>query len=235
MDKRQKQIALIAGALILAYIAYKWYANQSAASTSAGATGTTAPDTSSSDYAALAGQEQGDVAALQGQNSTLSAQEQSDVAGLGGDISGLTATVGSYSNSIDAITNSQAGLGSQIAAVAAGVTQINRADCATVATHKGGPLYKYYKAVTGKAPPANLSASNFIYQAWKSGVKASAITPAKPHPSSKNTQVAHPNGNHAQQTHTAPATQHKTATKPAKKAPVKPPAKTKPKASGTRK
>jgi cell division septation protein DedD len=120
---------------------------------------------------------------------------------------------------------------------------------ASVSTHQGGAFYNYYVKVTGHAPPASVQTSNFIYQAWKSGVKATALQGGSaPHPSSKNTQIAHPNSNHAPRTQVAHPNTPKAApakpkapAKPAAKAPPKPapkpapPPKTKPKASGPRK
>jgi len=240
-DKQKKTYAMIAGGLILAYLLYRWYSNNQ---TSSGATGAVAPDTASGDYAALAGQEQADVAALQGQNSQLYSQEQSDIAGLTGNVGTLTSTVGGLGDQFDKLTSTeqdlagaQSTMGGQISALSAGVAQLNRHE--TVATHRGGPFFNYYKRVTGKAPPRTVQASNFVYQAWKSGVKATALNP---HPSSQNQHVAHPNGNHQQQQHVkpqAPKPPPKPAAKPAPKpaarvAPKPPPKPTKPKASGVR-
>jgi hypothetical protein len=254
LDTRQKQIAMIAGAAVLLYLVYRWYSSQSTAATS---TGAVAPNTSSGDYASLAGQEQSDVAGLQGQNSQLLSQEQGDVAGLtssiaglgaqeSSDVSGLTSSIGGFSDQFDQLATSQATLGGEVASLATGVQQLNRAQTAqAIQTHKGGPFYTYYVKVTGKPPPRSVQASNFVYSAWKSGVKASALqTASKPHPSSKNTQVAHPNPAHTQQPHAKP-TPPKPPPKPAEKPkppppapkppPPKPPPKsTKPKASGVR-
>jgi len=241
MSKQQKQIALIAGGLVLMYVLYRWYASRQTASTS---TAAAAPDTSSSDYAALAGQEQADVAALQGQNSQLLSQEQSDVSGLEGTISGLTATVGGWTDQINAIITGQQTLGQDVAALAAGQKKMDRS--MTVHTKKGTAFYKYYVRVTGKAPPATVSTSNFIYEGFKSGVSAAGLKSIV-HPSSKNTHVAHPNGNHQQQAHIKP-TPAKTTPKPSTKpsggqhvtpknrtAVKPPPAPTKSKPSGKRK
>ena len=101
LDHRQKQIAIAAAGMLALLLIYRAWANrasnQNTAATSGGTT--SAPDTASSDYAALAGQEQGDVAGLQGQNmqlqgdlSTLGTQEAADVSGLQAAIAGLTAS-----------------------------------------------------------------------------------------------------------------------------------------------
>ena len=236
MDKRQKQIALIAGAVVALFLVYRWYSGQG---TAAASTGAAAPDTSSGDFASLAGQEQSDVAALQGQNSTLQAQEQSDVAGLTGsiaglgsqeqaDVSGLTASIAGFSDNFDQLVTNQQTLGTEISSLATGVQKINRAQTASIQTHKNGPFYNYYVKVTGHAPPKTVQTSNFIYGAWKSGVKAAALqTASKPHPSAKNNHVAHPNPAHKQQSHTKPAAP-KPPPKPAAK-PKPPPPKAKPK------
>lgn len=241
MSKQQRTIAYVAGGLILAYLAYRWYASRQTVSTTAGAA---APDTSSGDYAALAGQEQADVAALQGQNSQLLSQEQSDVSGLEGAISGLTATVGGWTDQINSIITGQHVLGQDVAALATGQQKIDRS--LTVHTKKGTAFYKYYVKVTGKPPPVTLSTSNLIYQGFKSGVSATGLKSVV-HPSSKNTQIAHPNGNHQQQSHVAPTSTKTTpapSTKPSggqhvtpgnRTAVKPPPAPTKPKPSGKRK
>jgi len=257
---QQKRYALYGGAgLILLYLLYRWYSGNQSSNQAASGAGITAPDTSSSDYAALAGQEQGDVAALQGALNTLTGQESSDVSGLtsgmgalgnqeSADISGLTSTIGTLTDRLQNLTDLNAGLQSQIAGLAMGQTPVSPSNVASsISTRKGGAFYRYYVTVTGKAPPASVQTSNFIYQAWKGGVKASAIAPAKAHPSApRQTNVAHPNGNHKPQNHvahpntaaakTAPAPTTK-ATAPKKPAPPpkKPPPKTKSKPSGKRK
>jgi len=270
VSKQQKQIAMIAGGLILAYLLYRWYSNNQASSST---TGAVAPDTSSGDYASLAGQEQSDVAALQGQNSQLLSQEQSDVTGLQSGLAGLTSQEASDVSGINtalggvttqlagftdqfqqiaaneaALTGAQSDIGGQITSLAAGVQQLNRAQTATAQTHKGGPFYNYYVKVTGKKPPARVLTSNFVYQAWKGGVKASALQAKPTHPSSKNTHVAHPNPTHAQKPAVKPqppkpppkpaakpAAPKPPAPKPAAKVAPKPPPKpSKPKASGVR-
>jgi hypothetical protein len=217
LSKGQK-IALAVGAVVLIYLIYRWQSSSTAGTNSEADpnTGTTAGDAvgstdDGSDYASLAGQEQSDVAALQGQNTQTLGQEQSDVGTLGSDIAGLgtqeqsdVGTLGSQITGLAATIPAAPDLSdidTQIAALSMGVTQLNRAQAATVTTHAGGPFYNYYKQVTGKAPPARVQASNFVYQAWKGGVKAAALKPAKPaaHPSApKQTAVAHPNPTHQQ-------------------------------------
>lgn len=238
MTKQQKMIAAGVGGLVLLYLLYRWYSNNQSGSTS---TGSVAPDTSSGDFASLAGQEQADMAAVQGQNSQLAAQEQSDVAGLtssiGGltgqessDISGLTSAIAGWGDQINQILSgeqqlagAQSTMGGQISSLATGVTAINRAQNESIQTHRGGPFYNYYVKVTGKKPPADVLTSNFLYQAWKSGVKATALQGSQTHPSSKNNQIAHPNSNHAQKQAVKPAAP-KAAPKPAAKPAPKPPA-----------
>jgi hypothetical protein len=263
VTKQQKQIALIAGGLVLLYLVYRWYSNNQTSSTT---TGAAAPDTTSGDYASLAGQEQSDMAALQGQNSQLLGTEQSDVTGLQSglagltsqeqaDVSGLTATFGGYTDQLQqilaneqAITGAQSTIGGQISALATGVDKVNRAQTAAVQTNRGGPFYNYYVKVTGKRPPASVLTSNFVYQAWKSGVNATALQGSKTHASSRNNQVAHPNPTHQQKAAVKPqppkpppkpaakpGTPKPPAPKPAARVAPRPlPKPSKPKASGVR-
>lgn len=212
MDKRQKQIAMIAGGALVLYLLYRYVSGGSSSNTSA--VGTPAGDTASSDYAALAGQEQGDVSALQQQNSQLLGQEQSDVADLNqqeqSDVGTLTGAIGDVVGSvtdlgtrIGTLTGQTNALGTQVSSLAIGEAKVNRAvQAQTITTKAGGPFAKYYKQVTGKNPPLHVNVSNLIYQGWKSGVKAATLkAKLAPHPSApKNTLVAHPNGNHTQQT-----------------------------------
>lgn len=233
MNKQQKQIAIVAAGAIVLYLVYRWYRGQSTAATGAGAA---SPDTASTDFAALSGQEQGDVAALQSQNSSLlsqeqgdistlqqalaglssdfsgqnaqiQSQEQSDVAALqgslsglgaqeGSDVSGLTGALGSVTSTLEGLGNQYGNLQGQVAALGTGTTRPNRAP--TVTAHKGGAFYKYYVKVTGKRPPTSVQVSNFVYQAWKSGVSVTALQKKPPahHAGTKNTSVAHPNPGH---------------------------------------
>jgi hypothetical protein len=255
-DKQKRYAVIGAAGLVLLYLLYHYYAQNKASNqaSTTGSTGTAAPDTASSDYAALAGQEQGDVAGLQGALNTLTGQEQSDIsglnstlAGLGGqeqsDISGLTGTVGGLAGQLQNLADLQSSLGNQVAGIAMGQQAVSPA---AVGTHKGGAFYNYYVKVTGHPPPATVQTSNFVYQAWKGGVSATGLqAKPTPHPSSKNTHIQHPNGNHAPKTGTshpnkpaattAPTAKPKTTpTKPAPPA-RKPPAKTKAKPSGPRK
>jgi hypothetical protein len=208
MSKKQKQIAYIAAAAIGAWLLYSYIRGRQVSnqSTSSGSSGTPV-DTSASDFASLAGQEQGDVAALQNQNSQLFGQEQSDVAALraqeGQDVSTITGTLAGITASVDGFTSSLTGVTSDIAALATGEQQINRRMNSTVKVKKGGSFADYYKRVTGKTAPTTISPTSFIYEAYKAGVKAAALKPPAAHPSApKNTSVAHPNGNHTQQTGT---------------------------------
>ena len=243
MSKQQRTVLIVAGGALALYLLYRWYQGRQA-----GTASTTTPNTSSTDYAALAGQEQADAAALQGQNSQLAATEQSDVAALTGslgtlsaqqqaalgglgaqeqsDVSGLTGQVSSLTTGLENLANQFAGLSTQpqnTASVAMGATPTNRA---TINTHKGGPFYNYYVKVTGHAPPGNVSATNWIYSAWRAGVSATRLQQHPPHPSApKQRTVAHPNPTHTQQTNTL----HKL---PAAKKP--PPKAHKPRVSGKR-
>lgn len=232
MDKKQKQIAIIAGAAIALYLIYRWYSNQSGSGTTSTSSGTTPSDQSAADYASLAGQEQSDAAALQGQNSTLMGQEQSDVAGLTSslgaygaqeqsDVSGLTGLISGLTSQVDSLTGSVGDLQNQVPAIAIGAKPVSRTS--TITTHKGGSFYNYYKSVTGHAPPAHLNATNAVYQLWKAGAKASKVQHTKPHPSApKQTHVAHPNPQH----------QPRPAQKPTAKPHQNPPKAHKPKKSG---
>jgi hypothetical protein len=251
---KQKRYALIGGAgLLLLFLLYRYYSSRSGQSSSTAATGATAaPDTSGSDYATLAGQEQGDVAGLQSQEQSDAAAAQTGLSALTGqegiDFSGVSDQISGLTGQIQNLTDLQSSLSSRVAGIAIGTTPVSQAH---ISTHKGGPFYNYYVRVTGKAPPASVATSNFIYEAWKSGVKATALAPKKPakHPSSNNTHVAHPNGNHEQKAGTThpnhPAASTAPARKPTPPAPTKPapkqtakkppPPKTKPKASAPRK
>jgi hypothetical protein len=209
LSKDQQKIALIGGGAVVLYLVYRWWSNnQSPASTAAGQT---APNTSGADYASLAGQEQSDVAGLQNQEqsdvSALQAQEGSDVSGLTAGLQGVTDTLtgvgtqlGGVASTLAGVSTTQQQQGQQIASIASGQQAIDRTIHATIQTHAGGPFYSYYKTVTGKAPPATIAASNFVYQAWKNGVKATALNPKLTHPSApKQTQIQHPNANHTPQ------------------------------------
>jgi hypothetical protein len=161
----------------------------------------------------------------------------------------LTATFGGYTDQLQqilaneqAMTGAQSTIGDQITSLATGVAAVNRAQTAAIQTHRGGPFYNYYVKVTGKRPPGSVLTSNFVYQAWKSGVKATALEGSKTHPSAKNNQVAHPNPTHQQKAAVKPQTP-KAAPRPAAKpapapvrraAPKPPPKPSKPKASGVR-
>lgn len=257
LDKNQKTAAAVAAGALVLYLLYRWYTNNQASSST---TGAVAPDTSSGDYASLAGQEQSDVAGLQGQ-----------ITGLGAQIAGITPPGQSTQDQIDAALTGQttgsdpsdptAGptetatdapfffppgsadplAPSTVSSIASGHTSVNRAAVGSIQTHKGGPFYNYYVKVTGKKPPATVRTSNFVYSAWKAGVKATALR-SLTHPSSKNTQIAHP-GHNAKPTvkPQPPKPPPKPATKPAAKSVTKPktapkplPKPSKPKASGVR-
>lgn len=212
---RGQKIAVVIGGMIVVYLIYRWQmsstgtstgqASSSDTGTGAATTGTSA-DQSAADYASLAAQEQSDVAALQGQNEQLAAQEQSDVSNLssgmmaagssgvlsggGGGIAGgggITAT-----SSPTGTTDTQG----NIPSLATGSQPVNRARPPRyVPVASGSPFARYYKRVTGKNPPARVLASNFIYQAFRAGIRAQALNP--PHPAApQQTRVAHPNPNH---------------------------------------
>lgn len=187
LSKSQKQIVMVAGGALVLFLLYRWYVgnrNQQATGTA-----TPATDTAASDYAALAGQEQGDVAALQ-------QQEQSDFANLLEQIQGFT-------SGLEQLATTLTGQQTEINKIAAGEKKINRAQ--TITTHRGGAFYNYYKKVTGHAPPAHLSASNFIYRAYKAGINAGALRQLRHggkktnHAGARNQHVQHPNAGHDQQ------------------------------------
>lgn len=175
MSDKQKKIALIAGAAIAAWLLYSYIRGRqttATTSTTTDASGTPV-DTSASDYAALAGQEQGDVAGLQSQNTQLFGQEQSDVAALqsqeGLDVSTLTAGLSSLTGTVQSLVATVTGQGSSIAELATGTKAGDRTK------KKAGP-------------PA---------------VKVKLQKPSSAHPSApKNTTIAHPNANHTAQTGT---------------------------------
>ena len=251
---QRKRIAIVAGVAVALYLLYRYYQSRTASTAATSTTGVAAPDTAASDYASLAGQEQSDVAALQGQNSDLLGQEQSDVAGLQGaigdqsaqeqsDISGLTGAIAGFSDAVQGVVTNQTTLSHDVTALALGIAKLDRNVTATVPTHQGGTFYAYYKRVTGHAPPARVQVNNAIYRSWKAGIKASALQKNPPHKSApKQTHVQHPNPNHKPQTHVQhpnPPRPPHTAPKPPPPrrppAPKPPPPKTKTKVSGRRK
>jgi hypothetical protein len=218
-DKQKRYAVIGAAGLFLLYLLYHYYAGSKASNQASTGAGVAAPDTSGSDYAALAGQEQGDVASLQSQIAGLASQLTGTGAGTGAADPGSSTTndlVGRGPFPAD-YTNLLQGLESDVAALGTGSQPVNRTTAsATVTTHRGGAFYNYYTRVTGHAPPATVQASNWIYSAWRQGVGASRIATPQTHPSaSHQTHVAHPNGNHQAQTqvahpntqasHTAPA------------------------------
>jgi hypothetical protein len=238
----QQRILIVAGAAVALYLLYRYLQSRSAATTAA--TTGTSPNTGASDFASLAGQEQGDVANLQGQNAQLLAQEQSDVAqeqsdiagltgmiGAGGaqeqaDVSGLTGQIAGFADAIGGLIDNQTTLSREVAAMSLGLTKLNRQNTATVKTHQGGKFFGYYKRVTGHAPPARVRVNSRIYEAWKLGIKASALREHPPHPSApRNHHVAHPNpAHHPKTTHnTHPNAPKKPAPKPPSRPPSKPP------------
>jgi len=167
MSKKQKQIALIAGSLVLLYLAYRHFAG---ASTSTA--GVAAPDTSGSDFAALAGQEQGDVAQLQQDLAQLDSQEQADIGAATGqeqsDIAGIEGQIGEILSAIAGI-GSSSGSGGSVPGQGTGTTQGTRTT----------------KKITKDTP---IGAPAGVKQI-KSGFGSGGIA-AK--------SVAHPNGDHAQ-------------------------------------
>ncbi len=215
MNKNQKQMAIIGASLIALWLVYVYYRSRN----SQNATSVQTPDTSGTDFATLAGQEQGDVAALQ-------QQEQSDVADLQGQMAGFTSQV-------ETLTQQFAGIPGLIAALSAGVQKFERSQ--TVNIKKGSAFYNYYKKVTGKAPPAEISATNFIYEAFKAGVSAAnlkKLLPKQNHAGSKNHHIQHPNPWHDQQRYQRSRGVHQ---KPARGTPGAPGWNTKAKKSGRRK
>jgi colicin import membrane protein len=142
LNPKQKKIAAIAAAAIVLILAYRYAKGSSGtANTSAAADGTAVPasDPGNADYASLAGQEQSDMAAVQGQATQNAAQEQSDTAALqsgidtnaaqetsdvttlGGLIAGLTTGQESLADAISALPSTT------VAAVATGTIPGNRA------------------------------------------------------------------------------------------------------------
>lgn len=200
LSKQQKQIAIVAAGAILLYLLYRHYAGSSQTSTSAGAQ---TPNTAASDYAALAGQQQSDAAALQAQNQQLQGQEQGDISTLTGQLAALAGQVaGITPYDPTALQGEISAVGAAVAALGTGTTPGTRTTPTTTKVAKGSAFAKYYKQVTGKNPPATVSLNNFVYEAYKAGIKASTIAQGHQakHPSAKNTDVMHPNGNHQAKT-----------------------------------
>lgn len=240
MDKKQKQMAIIGGGLVVLFLLYRWYSSRSA-STAAGA-GVASPDTSASDFASLAGQEQSDAAALQGQNTQLQNQEQSDVAALTAQEAGdVTALTGQESGDV---SNLQTQIWDLVAQAGATATSPEIPSVADVAT---GTVQ------TGRAPASPKSGGHYVLVngAWTlihavgrgkwapgpppGGPAPTRVTKQKPstHPSAKNTHVAHPNPAHKPRTQYKPPAPKPAARRPApvgrrKRTPAPAPRKTKP-------
>ena len=217
---KQQKFMLIGGAAVALFLVWRWQmsgtSKQSTGQDSSSTTGSgsaTDPtgqnaDQSAADYAALAGQEQSDVAALQDQNAQLAAQmQQADTSGMAagagsGDMSGLagagsSGAVGGGGGGFGGGTATPTGgapLQSQVAPQATGQQKVNRARPQTIAVAANSPFARYYRQVTGQSPPARIQVTNAVLQLFRQGVKASAFEP--PHPSAPNTRIKHPNPNH---------------------------------------
>jgi hypothetical protein len=228
MSKRQKQIAIIGGAAVALIVIYKWWQNRQASNAANAGAATTSTDPNSSDYAALAGQEQGDTAALQQQYQQLMAQEQSDVAALQAQQQSAAADA---SRQIGDFMNFPPGYLAQlpplpltttpatsVPSVATGTTPVNR-----TAAKPFKPIPPKYAPVgsvwRGPSSPG---------AGWR-GIGAGWWAPPLPHPSApKQTHVGHPNGDHTAKTQVAHPNQP-IAKVPTPKPPPKP---SKPKKSG---
>lgn len=102
--------------------------------------------------------------------------QNNDTTKYGGDIQSLAATIAGLQGSIPLYNAGQAEASATRAASAAEKNTSlggTPASSGTVTTHPGGAFYTYYKAVTGKNPPATVSTSSALYQAWQQGTPKS--------------------------------------------------------------
>ena len=196
LDAKQKRVALIAGGALVLFLLYR-YVSQSRQAAQSPTAGVPATDASSSDYASLAGQEQSDAAALQGQNSQLSseidtinqwiASQKTPAPADGSPISTLPGKIDPTDPRWQEILhligsgqvshNGDPGLATQQPAAppppapttGTAVKTITMLP-ATIATHVGGPFYDWYKNVYGRPPPAMVSPNAARYVAWTKGL-----------------------------------------------------------------
>lgn len=211
MNKRQKQIAIIAAAGLTLLLIYRWYQNRTSTAATGATAGTAAPDTSASDYAALAGQQQSDAAALQGQNTQLASQEQSDVAALNAALLGQGAQEQSDAANLQGLIS---GLGAQLAAlpvagpVVAAVTP-GHPHAKPPAHHTPAHASGHKQVDRHKVPRKNAHAPKPIRV--RTQPRSSHDTPPVPRrvtlePPSSHPMIAHPNPAHAQRANvTTPA------------------------------
>jgi uncharacterized protein with PIN domain len=239
MSKRQKQIAIIGGAAVALILVYKWWQNRHASNAANAGAATTSTDPNSSDYAALAGQEQGDTAALQQQYQQLMSQEQSDVAALQAQQQSAAADA---SRQIGDFMNFPPGSLAQlrgqlettpapsVPSVATGTTPVNR-----TAAKPFKPIPPKYAPIgsvwRGPSSPG---------AGWR-GIGAGWWAPPLPHPSApKQTHIGHPNSDHTSKTQVSHPNQPKSGPKPpppppkpyTPPTPKPPPKASKPKKSG---
>jgi hypothetical protein len=190
LDAKQKKVALIAGGALVLFLLYR-YVSQSRQAAQSPTAGVPATDASSSDYASLAGQEQSDAAALQGQNSQLSSEIDTINQWIASQKPPDTTPAPDYSGQLSALHdelnalvaagqvshNGDPGLATQQPAAppppapstASTVKTITMLP-ATIATHVGGPFYDWYKNVYGRPPPAMVSPNAARYVAWTKGL-----------------------------------------------------------------
>lgn len=200
---KHEKIALAVAGIVLVYLIYRHFSGATTSATAAGSA--TSSDPTANDYASLAGQEQGDVAALGNQIAGLTGQEQSDVAALQtqeqGDFGGLGAQFGSFTNALAGIQDQLTGMAGSIAAgsplpTAAGLAPVNR-----------GKATKHRKATQAK---------NAKDRAKRGQSNAKRTSPTHVHPS-PNRHVAPsvhaPHPSHPAAGHNPPA--HRPARHPA--------------------
>lgn len=203
MGKNEK-ILLIVGGVGVAYLAYRYASGGSSSTTTTAAT----PDTSSQDYASLAGQEQGDVAQLQQQIGALTSQEQSDVQTLSGQESGDVATLGGTITSLGGLVKDLGGVVTtnqntnqkELAKLAAGLAATSReAKKALQVARKGRNVAPPHHGPKPSHKPAHVGGGFGVTGRGTStkpggGFGGNAAKNRATHPKEKGKQTAKPHG-----------------------------------------
>lgn len=186
MDKRQKQILIVGGGAAVVFLAYRAYTN----SGSVASNGQSAnPDTSASDYASLAGQEQSDAAGLQSQNQELytmllqaEGQEQADVANQNQFNADASTALSALANTITGFGDALGTLTSQQAATAGLITDVQN---------------RLNQTAMGITPPSKApAAAGHTLTKGLTQKQAGQHLTAVQRPTTHHPAVAHPNATH---------------------------------------
>lgn len=201
LSRTQRYILIGGAGLIVLILLYRFYKGSSGEAAPAedgivpdnaiGALGAQLAGQQQADMAAMSNQHNADIEALTGLvNEGLAgviATESANTQTLTGAIADLSTNVGDLtgyyeglSGAVREIDMDNDMLGERIADLATGVEAVERSQQGRFITPRaGGPFARYYRRITGKTPPARIRADNFIYQAWRQGIKASALRPAR--------------------------------------------------------